>query len=211
MKTKLMELSLTGKIRFIGTKVVVAVAGIGIIALGMPTLASAKNYAVKLSTGKPGVLQVNVEKGQKCKKGKHPGCLLFEEGKIGNIKFYLPGSEKLPKNCDKTNRVITRIQLTATSMDGNSPEATKGDFDGSELPAWLKNEAFSSVNLKTGIAYEAIPASTGQSQVVLRNTNNHDFKEGPRQFWYKVTVSDCKDKDVTWATDPRGDNEGTRH
>lgn len=180
-----------------------------------------KIVAVKLVPQAEGVLKV--DKANQCKKGGHPGCLLFKEDVAGRINFHLPGSKKETKDCNSpnVNEVITKIELTAASV-GNQVDATKGVFNGN-LPDWLKYDAFLEVDQQTGIVYEAPgnPWETGKTQVWLTNLNNHGWEiEGggdSLSFWYQVTVTACEEnqdgtgKHETWVTDPRGDNEGGSH
>jgi hypothetical protein len=168
-------------------------------------------YPVKLSPDNGSdVLLVAVEDSSKeCKKDKHAGCMLFGEDNVGTVKFYLDGSKFKTKSCKNSNKVITKIELTTTGA-GN-----KGVFNDGlgwvQPDKWLKENAFPSVDLTTGIAYEATDLDQARSLVFLSNMNNHDASEGTKTFWYRVTVSDCDaDSDEgPWVSDPRGDNEGT--
>jgi hypothetical protein len=198
------------------TKVLV-LGGAGIIAVGVGVFGSmllgfagtqVKSYSVKLvPQGASGTLKV--DKSNKCNTGKHKGCLLFKQDRLGLIKFYLPGSKYEMKNCINANKVITMIELTAKGQ-GTDPEATKGDFDRTlPLPSWIKVNAFTGVDLDTGIVY-TVNKDQAFTQALLVNLNNHDEETGERHFWYRVTVTDCNTPVNTWITDPRGDNEGTR-
>jgi hypothetical protein len=52
----------------------------------------------------------------------------------------------------------------------------------------------------------------GNTQVILVNNNSNDYVAGSYvPFWYRVTVTDCNDDTITWVSDPRGDNEGTKY
>jgi hypothetical protein len=168
-----------------------------------------ETYSVKLKPKAGGVLEV--DKSNKCKQGKkHPGCLVFEEDKIGLVRFYLSGSNKHKANkCPPdgdASKVITKIQLTATG-EGGDPQAVKGDFTVFPLPPWVENDAFPNVVLGTGIVYQAALADA-RTQAWLINMNSHDASAGVFSFWYKVTATDCANLANTWVTDPRGDNEG---
>ena len=193
----------------IGVGVLLAGLGAGVIGPAFLGFENAKRieYMVKLvPQGASGELKV--DKKNKCRKGKHKGCLLFEVDKVGLITFYLSGSRKKVKNCSNATEVITRIEITTTGED-NNPDASKGDFDRtSPLPLWVKTNAFTNINLKTGIVYEATEKN-GLTQVIRLNQNSHDQKIGERRFWYRVTATDCETPANTWTTDPRGDNEGT--
>jgi hypothetical protein len=167
-----------------------------------------ETYSVKLKPTAGGVLEIT--KSNKCKQGKeHPGCLVFEEDKIGLVRFYLKGSNKHKANkCPpdgNASEVITKIQLTATGTGGD-PQAVKGDFAVFPLPPWVENDAFPTVNLNTGIVYEATLADA-RTQAWLINMNSHDAGT-IKSFWYQVTATDCANLANTWVTDPRGDNEG---
>jgi hypothetical protein len=163
-------------------------------------------YAVELrpqgSSGKLKVVQEN-----KCKKHKHEGCLLFEKGKVGIIRFFLSGSEDEMKDCNNegTDEVITQIELSTTvmSVDPNNTKKDKGDFT-AVVADWLKEGAFFDV-LDTGIVYKVSSIEDAKTQVELINWNNN---KGEKQFWYQVTVTSCDGEETTWVTDPRGDNEG---
>lgn len=176
-------------------------------------------YPVRLTTGHDSdgnnKLFVDADQNsQKCKSGKHPGCLLFKQDKVGTINFFVKNSKKKTRRCrdaDDNERVITLIELT-TQGSGE-----KGDFKrddgGLVLEPWLKKNAFPSVDLDTGIAYEADPLGQARSRVFLTNMNDHeardeDGNEVTKTFWYRVTVSDCPGTE-TWVSDPRGDNKGT--
>jgi len=154
---------------------------------------------------------LRVDELNRCKNGKHPGCLLFEKDKEGYITFYIV-NEKPSKNCDTgATRVITEIELSTKELtaQAESDRHAKGDFTGGVDP-WIKNSAFNSVNQRTGIVYQAT-WKDGWTQVALTNLNKHDAAEGVKQFWYKVTVTACaggEGEHATWVTDPRGDNEG---
>ena len=144
----------------------------------------------------------------KCKWLNHPGCLLFGKNQRGSITFYLPGYKKDNAQCPEAKNVITRIELT-TKAEDDCP--IKGDFDRTlKLDPWVKN-AFSHVELDTGIVYEA-QWDEAWAQTTLFNLNNHKHEiEGVRSFWYRVTVKSCPKKEhpsETWVVDPRGDNEG---
>jgi hypothetical protein len=167
-----------------------------------------ETYSVKLKPTAGGVLEIT--KSNKCKQGKeHPGCLVFEEDKIGLVRFYLKGSNKHKANkCPpdgSASKVITKIQLTATGAGGDA-QAVKGDFTVFPLPPWVENDAFPKVNLNTGIVYQAALADA-RTQAWLINMNSHDAG-AIKSFWYKVTATDCANPATTWVTDPRGDNEG---
>ena len=164
---------------------------------------------------------LKVDKDPQCRENRHPGCLLFRQGELGNIVFHLYGSRKEAKICSDSNakNVITKIELTTTSAvqgpKDDKHEDAKGNFDRSvPLPAWLK-DAFPAIDLDTGIVYEAA-LDVARTQAWVLNLNNHENQPGEpaviMSFWYKVTVEACdKNKDGTrtmWVSDPRGDNEG---
>jgi len=166
------------------------------------------HYSVQLvpqGNGKGnGTLKVHDPIG-KCDRQNHAGCLLFKKDTRGSITFYLPGYDKKSDNCQGNARsVITKIELTTNAVK-NDP--AKGDFT-LKLDSWIKNSAFNDVNLDSGIVYQAIPSDEGWTQITLTNLNSHDAKKGEKQFWYRVTATQCGDPDTTWVTDPRGDNEG---
>jgi hypothetical protein len=165
-------------------------------------------YPVKLiPDNKSDVLLVEVEdSSKKCKKDNHAGCMLFEEDHVGVVKFYLGGSKFDTKSCKNSKKVITKIELTTTGA------GDKGVFNGEAgwtQPAdWVKVNAFPSVDLASGIAYEATNLDQARSLVFLSNMNNHDASKGTRTFWYRVTVSACDGGEGPWVSDPRGDNKG---
>jgi hypothetical protein len=180
-------------------------------ALSYSTGSQLRNYLVELKPVDNGVLEVKHE--NKCGSKGHKGCLVFEEDKVGLIKFYLPGFKYKVRNCKNTDTVITKIELTTTPMEGQELE-DKGVFDG-DLPDWIKDKAFPDVNTETGVVYEA-SLDDALTQVWLINMNSHDFDDGLKRFWYKVTATACEDDDgdgvhETWVTDPRGENEGTKY
>ena len=165
-------------------------------------------YPVKLIPDKQSnELLVEVEDSNKrCKKDKHAGCMLFEEGSVGTVKFYLDGSKFKTKSCKNSNKVITKIELTTT---GAKDKGVFSDGLGWVQPdKWLKENAFPSVDLTTGIAYKTTDLKQARTLVFLSNMNNHDKDEGTKEFWYRVTVSDCKEGEGPWVSDPRGENKG---
>ena len=167
-------------------------------------------YPVKLiPDNKSDVLLVEVEdSSKKCNRDNHPGCMLFEEDHVGVVKFYLSGSKYKTKSCKNSKKVITKIELTTM---GTGDKGVFNDGLGWVQPdKWLKENAFPSVDLTTGIAYEAKKLDQARSLVLLSNMNNHDASKGSRTFWYRVTVSACDGGEGPWVSDPRGDNKG-RH
>jgi hypothetical protein len=191
-------------------------AGIIAVAAGWYVAATSyssqlNNYLVELKPGDAGVLEVKHE--NKCKTNGHKGCLLFEAGKVGLIKFYLPGNKYKIEKCSKAENVITKIELT-TYVDATKPNAAKGVFTGPfPLPDWLRDDAFSNVKLDSGIVYEAPSLDDARTQVWLVNMNSHEEPDVVKNFWYKVTATACEEEDgihATWVTDPRGENEGLK-
>lgn len=184
---------------------------------GDPVPSNQVTYSVELKPGHSGVLEV--KHADKCKQHGHTGCLRFEKDKVGLIKFFLQGSSTINRKCPKANSVITKIELTAKGIapksdpdpDDVNPEAEKGDFTGN-LPDWVRDDAFSGVDLSTGIVYQATTLNDARTQELLVNMNSHNASEGVKSFWYKVTATACiENKDGTrdiWVSDPRGDNEG---
>ncbi len=167
-------------------------------------------YPVKLiPDNKSDVLLVEVEdSSKKCNRDNHPGCMLFEEDHVGVVKFYLGGSKYKTKSCKNSKKVITKIELTTM---GTGDKGVFNDGLGWVQPdKWLKENAFPSVDLTTGIAYEAKKLDQARSLVLLSNMNNHDASKGSRTFWYRVTVSACDGGEGPWVSDPRGDNKGSR-
>jgi len=145
---------------------------------------------------------VVTDSSKKCKQNDNKGCVQFDVDKVGMVKFYLPNSKYKTKSCKNNNEVITKVELTTTGS------GDKGTFVGHlPLPAWIKENAFPSVDRSTGIAYQA-DLQQARTQVFLANMNNHDASEGTKTFWYQVTVTDCDDESKQWVTDPRGDNKG---
>ena len=147
-----------------------------------------------------------VDKSNKCNNGPHNGCLLFEETKIGVIKFYLTGSKNKVRTCDDNNvdAVITSIHLTTKGVN-DSPDDEKGDYNAT-LDPWLEEFAFPGVK-PDGEVYLA-DVEDARTQAWIVNMNSHLSEDGLKRFWYKVTATDCGDKKITYVTDPRADNEG---
>jgi len=140
-----------------------------------------------------------------CKKNDHPGCLTFEKGQEGYIKFYIKNADS-GKTCEQgADEVITQVKVTSEELVTNrgNENRSKGDFD-AELAPWLKRNAFKFLNEDNGTIYD-VGLENGWTQVVIQNLNNN---EGLKHFWYQVTVTSCDDPNKTWVTDPRGDNEG---
>jgi hypothetical protein len=165
---------------------------------------SAKVYAVKfVPQGNTGVLKADTP-NQGCQKSPHNGCLLFSENTVGLLKFYLPDSRSQARSCATGARnVITRVELSATGS------GEKGDFSDLPLPEWLQKEAFSGVDLDSGVLYSA-SIDQGLSQIWLLNANANDSAAGVRTFWYRVTAQNCTTPANTWVSDPRGENTGSR-
>ena len=159
-----------------------------------------------------------VDKGNQCRKDKHPGCLLFQRGELGHIVFHLPGSKNRVKYCSNANNVITKIEVTATGADEGT-SVNKGDFNGPfPLPPWLQENAFPTLDLDTGIVYKAPSLDVARTQEWVTNLNNHANPENEEdvtnRFWYRVTVTACAENEegthTIWVSDPRGDNEGSK-
>lgn len=171
-----------------------------------------QTYSVKLEPDGVNGGTLEVVKSNKCNQGKeYKGCLRFKEDKAGLVRFYLPGSKYNFKKC-KVNggpsEVITKIELTATGI-AKGADADTGVFAppmNNPAQQWLKNEAFPSLDMTTGILYEATLANAGtQAWMLNMNSNPAGIV---KSFWYKVTATKCGDPATTWVTDPRGDNEG---
>jgi len=189
---------------FGGAGFVAAAAG-WLLSVYISTGNQSEFYAIELvPQGQSGTLKVN--KANQCKKNPHEGCLLFEEDKVGLIKFYLPGSKYKVENCTKAKAVITRIELTTTVKSGSTNDE-KGDFS-VPLDDWIKDYAFPAVDTATGVVYDA-DVSYARTQAWLVNMNSHNAKDGDKEFWYRVTATDCDNHELTWVTDPRGDNKGS--
>jgi hypothetical protein len=168
-----------------------------------------EDYWVKLKPkhDDTGIMEVSVDPGKKCEKNWHAGCMRFLKNTVGHITFYLNGSRNVMKSCDQpgVERDNKKIELTATG----DTDAAKGVFNNDRRPDWLKYQAFLSLDLVTGVVYEA-PTVQAYNKLTLTNNNStlyEEGEEGEKQFWYKVTVTSC-DGLQTWVTDPRGDNEG---
>jgi hypothetical protein len=164
-------------------------------------------YPVKLIPDDESTLLVKVEdNSKKCKQSNNAGCMLFGEDQFGTVKFYLKDSKFSTKSCKNSKKVITKIELTTTGA------GDKGVFNGEAgwvQPAeWLKENAFPSVDLTSGIAYEAQVPEQGRTLVFLSNMNDHDEDDGTKVFWYRVTVSECDGSEGPWVSDPRGENKG---
>lgn len=193
----------------VGVLVSVIVGG-GFGFLNNPLGNNLEVYPVKLTTASDEVLEVDVdENNKKCTNGNHPGCLLFKQDKIGTINFYVQGSKRKTKKCtdaEDNKKVITKIELTTTGAGDKG--VFKSDDGAVVLEPWLKENAFPSVDLSSGIAYRANPLEQARTRVFLTNMNDHDAEDGIKTFWYQVTVSDCAGANE-WVSDPRGDNKGT--
>ena len=59
-----------------------------------------KHYGIKLVPQGGGVLKVDESNQCANNRNPHEGCLLFETDKVGQIKFYLPGSKFKLKKCE---------------------------------------------------------------------------------------------------------------
>lgn len=198
-------MNLMAKALTFGTAGIVAVAAGWFFHVYKTTDNQSITYSVELKPRNDGTLEV--KKDNQCTKKPHKGCLLFEEDKIGVIKFYLTGSRIKSGKCPKADAVITKVELTAT-VDSSIADEAKGDFTVFPIDPWLKNDAFADVDLDDGIVYEAA-ASIARTQAWIVNLNSHDADDGEKQFWYKVTATACGDSPRTWVIDPRGDNKGS--
>ena len=166
------------------------------------------------AAGTPGPMLVDTD-SQDCKANRNPhkGCIDFGKNKLGFMVFSIKGIPKGKKCADAgTNRVITKIELTATG-DGGSNTAAKGDFSGTSalnpLPDWVMDDAFPKVKLDTGIVYSEADVNDGVTHVEVFNLNHNKFSDGIKSVWYRVTVTHCTDPvNKNWRSDPRVDNEG---
>lgn len=195
----------------IGVLAALLIGGIGSFVL-VPKLGyEFGTYPVKLDPdNSTNELHVEVKDDKKkCRKTDNAGCLLFEKDKVGTVKFYLDGSKFKNHSCANKDKVITKIELSTVGADD------KGKFEGdagwTAPDKWLKENAFPSVDLTTGIAYKPDTLNEARTQVLLSNLNNHDQEIGTKSFWYKITVADCDGDDGPWVSDPRGDNKGTNY
>jgi hypothetical protein len=211
---------------------VLAVGGFGVLAAvagfyGSQVVAKlgaqTKHYAVKLVAPGTSGGELKVDVKNQCNSNGHPGCLLFETGKVGQIKFYMQDSKHEFQKCSGTKKtakkVITKVELTtelaAPTPDKPNDKEEHGDFiaDHSNptfaLEDWLKYDAFPAVDLKTGVVFEAT-YDKAATQVFLDNLNSHT-SDDIKHFWYRVTVTGCEEVDgvrPVWVSDPRGDNKG---
>jgi hypothetical protein len=177
-------------------------------------------YEVKLNP-QGARMTASVNPGKKCEKNPHEGCMWFQKNDLGVITFYVGGTVPIMRNCvqaasknHNNHKVITKVELTATGT-GNADQS-KGVYISDpatdpatdpDVPGWLKSDAFTELNLKTGVVYSA-DTDKANNRLTLINLNNSDYVSGQfKSFWYKVTVTSC-DGSKTWVTDPRGDNEG---
>lgn len=206
---------------------VLGIGGIGLLGaivgyFGSNTIANlgaqTKHYGIQLVPQGNGELKVDNNNQCANDRNPHEGCLLFETNKVGQIKFYLPGSKFEMKKCagtEKTaNNVITKVELTTAGENGNSDDV-KGNYTTAfPLDDWIKYDAFPAVNLNNGVVFEA-PVDKAASQVFMENLNSHKASDGIKSFWYRITVTACDDPDgdnvhETWVSDPRGDNRGLK-
>jgi hypothetical protein len=169
-------------------------------------------YPVKLLPGNAPDKQIITAENEdkRCSKSPvHNGCMLFTEGTVGVIHFYLPGPPHKTKCSDfppqSGKKVITKIELSTTPMQNDQ---TKGVF-GTAVQDWLKNKAFSEVDASDGVVYDK-DNTTGETNWFLTNRNSHSHDQGLKSFWYRITVTDCDDSTLQWVFDPRGDNEGLK-
>ena len=164
-----------------------------------------REFEVRLKPKSDGTLGVSLDKGRRCDKKPHLGCMRFMPGIEGQIRFYISGTNNHVKYCPDAKYVISSLELTATGKDD---EQQKGVFDLVErLPAWLKEQAFSNLNLDTGFV-EGGTGDKPSTQMIVTNLNRHKNENETLQFWYKLTVTNCEVPSNKWVTDPRGDNEG---
>lgn len=192
-----------------------AVAGLVFIGANNIAFGDIKEYDILLiPQGNGGTMGVKLDFGKPCNVKQHDGCMDFDVNTVGVITLKLTGSphrlacapEGAPNPQQYASKVITKIELTSTPMEGDTT-SSKGDFSGG-LEDWLKQYAFLQVNQTTGVLYE-VPKEQGLARLTLVNLNSHPSEEGgSKSFWYRITVTDCDDESKTWVTDPRGDNKG---
>jgi len=185
---------------------------VGISFLLLSGIAAAQEaYEVVLVPDPQGAAgQIGINRGYGCTNNPHDGCMLFPVDTSGQITFTLLGPQKNTICNDLRNtsarRVITSIVLS-TDQDKTKPHAGKY---GHPVDPWLKQYAFASVTKSNGEIYKA-DVSDGRTSVTLTNDNKHPTTDGPKSFWYQVTVTDCNDSTKHWTFDPRGDNEGSHN
>jgi len=211
VRTKVLAGTLAGVVVSFGSMAAIsATVGAGIFGF---LFTDEKIYRVELDPkGSSGNLKVKLKKGKECK-GKFDGCMQFAEDSVGLINFYIKdqGPKKDERQCDEDDDedgaeyVITEIKLSTTPKEGDA-DSNKGNFTIAPAP-WLKAEAFPSVDAN-GVIYTA-NATTGRSRVWLTNDNSNNADDGPKIFWYQVTVTKCSDG-TTLTTDPRGVNTGLK-
>jgi len=199
------------------------ITGAGIVAfmtLYITPCLALEAYEVKLNP-QGANMTATVNPGRRCEKNPHEGCMWFQKNDLGVITFYVGGTGPRMRNCVQAagknhdnHKVITKVELTATGKATGNADQSKGVYisdsaTDTAVPGWLKSEAFTELNLKTGVVYSA-DEKIANNRLTLINLNNSDYVEGKfKSFWYKVTVKNC-DGSKTWVTDPRGDNEGRR-
>ena len=138
----------------------------------------------------------------------------FDVDTVGVISFRVMGNPHSvncthPPGPGKSAKfVITKIELTDKPLSKGSSTSAKGDFRGRLADTWLKQFAFPQVIQGSGVLYD-VSVDEGLARMTLVNLNSHPEQKDSKPFWYKVTVTSCKDPTKTWETDPRADNKGS--
>ncbi len=172
---------------------------------GCATLTSAKKFELEtpvidlVAKGNDGPLEP--QKSFKCSEGAKIGCIQFDQATLGPITFLIKNGKK-DETCAKsgTKWVITKVQLTAVEAGSTG----KGDY-AQPIPDWLSN-AFPQLNPETGVVYEA-DTSFATPWAVIIDLNNHDYTEGVKVLYYKVTATNCESGNTIY-TDPMVRNKG---
>ncbi|MCH7506170.1 MAG: hypothetical protein IID60_02545 [Proteobacteria bacterium] len=166
-------------------------------------------YRVTFNANGPPPMQTLFTTGN-CTKGPAPrhGCVQFSKGAWGVIIFGLVGvADNLKCNGAVPNWVITKIELSDTGDIGTG----KGTNFGSAVATWVQ-DAFSGVDPSTGVLYDE-KWNDAYTSIGVVNSNNNDVTAGPKDLWYQVTATKCKEDPITHThatntSDPRVENMG---
>jgi hypothetical protein len=160
-----------------------------------------ENYTVVLTANR-GSTELKIRNGPKrCNNGKE-GCMDFNTNKLGTVNFRFYGRQR-ERDCNtrrKADWVITNVQLSELG----DPATDKGDFP-NVPPQWLI-DAFPDIDTTNGVIY-ASDYKQAERTVTFINLNNNDLAD-PKDIYYQVTATSCRDSSKTITIDPKIRNLG---
>lgn len=136
--------------------------------------------------------------------GNKDGCIRFAQGDYGVIVFSVGGKGRSNRTCSDNGVqwVITEIRIT----DTGSLDTGKGSNFGTPVVPWVTAAIFPFDDPTKGTLYKRNQKS-GDTRVGVINLNNN-LATDPKDLWYEITATNCRDETDTSTTDPRIENEG---